>query len=108
MRIGEGEGLVLGHRDALAERRQRRERRLGQRQRLQQRVQGGAVELTMRQVGGPIEEEIEAVMLKRLHQAEMAAGQRQVLLRRQNSQNRQTERRKGLAQEALMAPGGAE
>ena len=79
-RIGEGEGGIARHRDALAERRDRAARRCERVSRADRPGQGQQridIDRCRESIGGRVEKLLEIVMLAGLHQAEMAFGQAQ-------------------------------
>ena len=98
MRVEEGEGRILGQRDALAGRRQRvgkirtcRRKRHGQRQ---DRVE---VERALDHVGQPVEMRHQVGMLAGLHKSEMALGQSQRRVAQDAADDRQADRFDGVA-----------
>src|ERR1700722_7229436 len=105
MRIDERERRIARERDALPRRPDGGRRRRGRTEveLAGQREHAGAIDMRLDEIGDSLEPRFERLRLPRLHQTQMAFGQRDVLVARQSADNRNTQRLYRLDDEAAMA-----
>ena len=105
MRVDERERRVARERDALP----RRPKRGGRRRRRSaiefagQRENAAAIDIRLDEIGDRLEPRLERLRLARLHKAQMALGQRDLLVARQRANDRDAHRLDRLDNEPAMA-----